>query len=644
MNVIILPSARERDADANLSAFVAKGRASKAFGVVDFDADVWCDVQLSKAKRITAGNTGPKQLHFLVGTGARGAEDKGALAKPLNDFVKALLRLREEARPQHIENHRVMLRAVRHLHAIMEELNYDPCRLLPRHFDAAARRAVAMETPSTAYATGKFLAEIVGWINQHGVGRIRIEWRNVIPRPSNDDRISEDAAKRRTDKMPSPAALEALPKIAQLMNSTTLPADLIRMRTVELLVCGGWRINELLTIPADCEVEEGNVGDEDYRYGIRYFAEKGYGPDIKWISTPLISVAKRAISDIRRLTQDVREDAKFIFENPGKHPMPVLQGDADELIQVADMAAAFNTTGPIMTGICKTRQVNLPARGKIRRGDLACALLADVPVVPAAFPLKLHQFMFLIRENEMHARRGAVPGTVRTVVWEMISDFITGAEGVQNVFQRYGFSEPDGTLITVKSHAFRHWLNTLAQEGGMSQELIARWSGRKDMNQNSFYDHVSGADLAKKVRGMIESGGLIGQVAKVRETLPPIERDAFLATQISTGHVTDIGICAHDWQLAPCPVHGDCATCGEHIIDKNNADQRAAAERQLEQVESMLAIAEAEAVDGTLGAPRWVEAHRRKRIGLLEVIAVHNDIAIADGTFVHLGSKGSDGR
>ena len=31
-------------------------------------------------------------------------------------------------------------------------------------------------------------------------------------------------------------------------------------------------------------------------------------------------------------------------------------------------------------------------------------------------------------------------------------------------------------------------ITTLAQEGGMSQELIARWSGRKDMAQNGAYD------------------------------------------------------------------------------------------------------------------------------------------------------------
>lgn len=639
MNVVILPSARERDADANLAAFVAKGRASRAFGEIDFDADVWDNVALSKAKRVTAGANGAKQLHFLLGGGGRGATDLGALQPPFVDFVKAMLRLREDSRPQHVENHRVMLRAAKHVHAALESSAYDPCLLLPRHFDQAARRALEVETPSTAYATGKFLAEMVTLLNEHGIGRIRIEWKNTIARPSNDERVGDEAAKRREDKMPSPAALEALPQIANLLDEKSELSDLLRMRTVELLVCGGWRINELLTIPADCEVTEGQPGDSDYRYGIRYFAEKGFGPTIKWMPTPMISVAKRAIADIRRLTQDVRDDARFLHENPGAHPLAILQGDPAELIGVKELATAVGLVGGNPDAFCRTRGVEQVASGRVRKGDVVTALRADVPVVPDAFPVRLHEFMFLVRDNAMHARRTTIGGSVRVLTWSMVSDFIMGKEGTRNVFDRFGFTEPDGSPITVNTHAFRHWLNTLAQEGGMSQELIARWSGRKDVKQNSAYDHVSGADLAKKVRGMVESGGLIGQIARVRESLPPVDRDSFLATELATGHVTDIGICIHDWQLTPCPVHGDCANCGEHVIDKNNEGQRAEALRKLDEVEAMLAIAEVEASDGTLGAPRWVEAHRRTRDGLLEVMAVHQDPEIPDRTFVHLGDR-----
>ena len=150
----------------------------------------------------------------------------------------------------------------------------------------------------------------------------------------------------------------------------------------------------------------------------------------------------------------------------------------------------------------------------------------------------------------------------------------------------------------------------------MSQELIARWSGRKDMSQNAAYDHVSGRALAKKVRSLVDQGLMKGPIADVANKLPPADREAFLGAEIASAHVTEIGLCVHDWSLAPCPTHGDCANCNEHLVDKGNATQRTEAERQLAEAEHMLAIAERERADGTHGAARWVDAHRRRRDGM----------------------------
>ena len=194
----------------------------------------------------------------------------------------------------------------------------------------------------------------------------------------------------------------------------------------------------------------------------------------------------------------------------------------------------------------------------------------------------------------------------------MIDDFIARTDAHANIFTRFGVKEPDGTPVRVTSHQFRHWLNTLAQEGGISQELIARWSGRKDMNQNSAYDHVPGHKLAENLRGLLDSGGMKGPIADTADRLPPADRAEFIRAAIGP-HVTEVGLCIHDWSLTPCPTHGDCPNCtNEHVVNKGNAAQRAEAERQLAEVTHMLALAEREAADGALGASRWVEAQRRQ--------------------------------
>ena len=100
MTVHILPSARDREAQANLEAFIAKAKASRAFGDVDWDKPIWDDVALSKTKRATAGRLGGKGLFFLSGKGGeRGSDDIQPLRPPFVDFLKALVRRQEERAP-----------------------------------------------------------------------------------------------------------------------------------------------------------------------------------------------------------------------------------------------------------------------------------------------------------------------------------------------------------------------------------------------------------------------------------------------------------------------------------------------------------------------------------------------------------------
>lgn len=656
MNIAVLPSARALAGATNCANFIAQAKALSAFGRVSWDEPVWENVVLSKSLRETSGKTGAKALHFLAGKGGAAGcvAERQPLKAPFADFLKAAVRSREAIRPQHVENHRVMIRAGRYLHDALAQDAYDPCLLLPRHFDEAAKLARDAETHGSAYATGKLLAELCRVVDGQNIARVRIGWKNTTPRPSSDDRITSEAETRREERLPTLAALDALPQMSALV---TEDMDVLRMRVVELLVCGGWRINELLSIPADCEVEETSYengqpvldwdGDPVVRYGIRYFAEKGFGPTIKWIPTAMVDVARRAVSDCRRLTQAVRDDAVWMESNPGCVPLLRLSEGAKDTLTMVELEEALGLGRGSGLTWCMSRKLARSAEGRksvVLRKDVVAALLRYLPVIRPAYPVRLSGHMFLVRENSFHRTRAMISGTVRLLLSDAISNFITGGAGVTSAFAKFGFSEPDGSPIRMNTHQFRHWLNTMAQDGGLSQELVARWSGRKDLSQNAAYDHVSGRKLAEHVRVLAEKGEMRGSIAKIRDRLPPADRKAFLETQIATAHVTEIGLCIHDWSLAPCPVHGDCSSCDEHVVDKGNADHRAEADRQLNEVGLALQIAAVEADDETYGASRWEEAHRRKRDGLKAVLAIHSDVSIPDGTLVHLGAGGRSGR
>ena len=647
MNVHVLPSARHLGAQANLDAFVARARACPSLGAVRFDDPMW-EVTLTKAKRASSARAGVKRLYFTEAlAGGRGEEGRVALSEPFASFLKAVVRLREENGEKHLDDHAGLIGAGRLLHAGMAGIDYDPCRLLSDDFHRAAMAAKKSQSPATAYGTGKKLVELAGWIDRFGIGRARLEFRNPIKRPAGTEgRLDAAARQRREEKLPTEASLDAL---ATLANQVTADVDILRIRVIELLVCGGWRINELLSIPADCEVEErayrdgepvlDDRGDPVVRYGIRYWGEKGAPPAPKWIATPLVDVAKRAVADIRRITQPTRDAAAFIARHPWGVMTPGLDGgDPSDLIESRDVGKLVGLPHR-SSGLqwCRNWEVPLVQEGQAlcaSRRDIAAAIRRDAPSVPPDSPLRLDEHLFLVPQNFTHPGRAAIRGSVRFLTDGMVSGFIAGKEGAPSVFERFNMVEDDGTAIRMNTHQFRHWLNTLAQAGGMSQMEIARWSGRKDVRQNAAYDHVSGAELAAKVRKLVERGEIRGPLADAHERLPPQDRAAFREAQIATAHVTEIGMCLHDWSLLPCAKHGDCAGCGEHVVSKGDASQREAAERMLAETRVLLEAASSEAEEGTYGAPRWVAAHQRTMAGLEAIVAVHQDDAIPDGSLV----------
>ncbi len=642
MSVEVMPSARLRSATDNLAAFVHRAREDiAAFGPgLQFDMPVW-DVTGVQDVRASAGHrTG--RLYFTTheGGASKSVEGRVPLVEPFASFLKALVRTREENGHVAFQIHGTLIRAGRYLYDAMATVGHHPCNLLPRHFDEAAALCRTREAESTRYRVGMHLRYIADQVNHYGLSAVRIEFKNPFPRVTpGDTRIGEAVDERRTAKMPSEAALDAL---ALLAGKLEAPEDLLRIRAIELLVCGGWRINELLTIPADCEMtdepfRDGNPvlaadGSRAVRYGIRYFGEKKAGPRIKWIQTHMVDVAKRAVADLRRITEPSRAVAKWMETNPGRAWLPDGWRDRWEFT-AADIAE--------MVGLSSPGAAVQFMSGKSRRiwtsDEVEAALLARHSVTHrTSVPLSTSEYMFLMPRNWAHGTRATIHSLVGSVTDGDISDFIVGRDGVTSVFKRFDLREDDGSTIAVTSHQFRHWLNTLLQQGGMSQMEIARWSGRKDVAQNAAYDHVSGFQLAEKARELLSKGMARGPLARIAARLDPVRRADFVRSQVTTAHTTDLGMCANDWSLAPCMAHGACAKCEQHLLEKGNQEQRERARQMRDEHEALLAVAEAEASEETYGASNFVEHHKAMRDSLDQVLAVHDDPTIRDGDLIQL--------
>lgn len=242
--------------------------------------------------------------------------------------------------------------------------------------------------------------------------------------------------------------------------------------------------------------------------------------------------------------------------------------------------------------------VKIPGRRGIfaRFKDVEKAFLAFLPigfpVFDATSGLSFAKSLLPMSRDELHSVKRVSSLMVERLSGEMVNFYLgSGTAGSSTMFFRFGFTEPDGSPIKVTTHQFRHWMNTLAHRGGMSQLDIAKWSGRKDVRQNEAYDHMTSHELIEMARCMAKDDPRLfcqfGQLAMKSS----VTRDEFMELEFSTAYSTEIGFCVHDFAMLPCQQHRDCLNCREHVCVKGEPgktkrirEQFAVAEDQLRPV------------------------------------------------------------
>jgi hypothetical protein len=605
-----------------------------------------------------AGEAGAAQhakLYFTTHDGGttKGLEGRTLLVKSFADFVKTMIALREESRKRKAKDHGKILRAARSLYDTMSDPDRDPVNLVSADFTAACNDIRTRKTqrgkvtePTTAYRLGQALAEIAEFINRHNVSKVRISFFNPFPRVTYDHtKVDEESREERAERMASREEIGAIIDASLMVRQGDSEPDLLRMATVELLACAPVRINELLYMRANCRRTERtrrrSTGEDVEYLGYAYDGSKGAPDTTKWIPTVMMEIADRALADIKRITEPYRRIARWMESHPGRAYVaePWRLADPETLLSAGEVAKAIGLGGtPHAIHWLKANRVRKTVDRPLkcyRLGDLEAVILSMQEVLPDP-KLKLSDFMFLVPLHYFRPRSGTQEHTLTFVQDQNISDFLGAREGTKSVFERLDVRNEKGEAYQINTHALRHFLNTCAQEGLLSQLDIARWSGRKDVGQNAAYDHTGGHHLGREMRKVMETDAMKGPIADTVQQLAPVDREAFLKGRFATAHFTSIGACVQDFSLAPCPSHGACAGCSEHLVVKGKPEHRAEAERLLGEHEAMLVQAQAETDEGTFNASVWVAHNERMVDGLKKAMAVHADDGIADGTVVQV--------
>lgn len=632
---------RSKDtANQNLANFINHARTQlHVFGEdLDFDQNEW---DISKTV-VIKGEYHKVSLLFTNKDSTRLL--RMPMREPFLSFAKAYVRYTFGLKvKKDVGTSMVALRALEAA-LVLNTGEADPTLVDANILNCAARVMGERVRASTAYRIGVHLAKIGSFMCAHRLTATLDTWKNPIKSPPlGGNRVGKNYDQERMEKMPTPTVLDALPRI---FREATEPGDVVTSSACALMCSAPDRVNEVMLLREVCEIEQRDK-EGKISYGLRWWPAKGADPQIKWIVNSMSVVVKEALVKIRNVTEGGRELAKWYEKNPGrlylpKHLEHLRSQEWLSLEEVGDIV--FSSPVGLKSSRQWCRQHGVEVHKFTSRSSRALFSEVETAVIkllPFGFPimndeigLKYSEALFLCNLNLLHLQKGAYRCMFEPISSGHVAARLRSGDNSPSMFERFGFSEPDGSAIHVASHQFRHYLNTLAQSGGLSQLDIAKWSGRKDLRQNAAYDHQSRESLLIKMRAAIgDDKQMIGPLAG--RSISIVSRAEFASLKFPTAHTTDFGYCVHDYVMSPCPLNGGCIDCEELVCIKGEVDKEKKIRQSLAEAELLLLRAQAAVEKNEFGAAEWLEVHCAKTKRLRALVEVFDNPAVAEGAFIH---------
>jgi hypothetical protein len=635
---LFVPSA-SLAAKQNLAEFIEHARTKlQVFGPdLDFSLNDW-DVSNAVAHK---GQYDKVRILFTNQESTK--SNKMAMQEPFLSFAKAYMRytfglasIKDVASP---------LMALRTLESVLltNTGTADPtaidANILNRGVQVVKERLAA----TTAYRIGGQLAGIAEFLRNYRLTSSMAIWSNPLKRPVDSTRVGKRYDEERAEKLPTPTVFDALPRI---FREATEPGDVITASACALMCSAPDRVNEVLLLREACEVEKIDKDGKNH-FGQRWWPAKGGEPQIKWIVDSMTEVVREALAKIRNETREARAIAAWYEGHPRQLYLPDHLAHLRlrqwlTLQEIGDIVFSKTVSSKSVRQWCVGNGVTLHKRTPRSSG----ALIADVEaavlgLLPPSFPmmnyevgLKYSDALFLVRLNSLHEQKATYRCMFEPVSSTHLANRLGRNDSAQTIFDRFGFYEPDGGRVYVTTHQFRHYLNTLAQAGGLSQLDIAKWSGRKDLRQNATYDHQSTESLLIKMREAVgDDKRMVGPLSERKITIVP--RDEFARLKIPTAHTTDFGYCVHDYVMSPCQLNADCLRCEELVCIKGEKVKEDRVRKSLVEAELLAARAQTAVQNGEFGAEEWLAAHLGKVRRLNELVKIFDDPLVAEGAFVH---------
>ncbi|HFO5483515.1 TPA: hypothetical protein ACHJ7Z_005145, partial [Escherichia coli] len=251
--------------------------------------------------------------------------------------------------------------------------------------------------------------------------------------------------------------------------------------------------------------------------------------------------------------------------------------------------------------------------------------------------IKYSNLLFLFFKDTFHPRKSDNIIQLCTVNSATFYSGFSNNEKKSNFFKRHGYKKMDGSSIRFNSHQIRHLLNTLAQRQGLTDEEIAKWSGRVNVKQNRVYNHISEEEILEKYESLKEQS----------ENFIITEKGDFKDKNYIHGsipisgnslHITEFGYCTHDYVISSCEKFRDCVNCSEQLCIKGNSENLTRLKSRLAEISNLIDKV-SDRMNGDIQQMKndqWLMVHTRTKERLIELIGILENEKIPDGSFIRL--------
>jgi len=627
MNEIVLFTPKsEIDSRKNLQSFVemCRDRLTVFGDTINWEDDVW-----------------PGIANFtVVGAPARGFKREQILNKEILPFAKAYLRYQQGHNPTKLKNE---LKAIR---CIEKALLYsygkaDITLVNTQVLDVAAE--VAREYQSTAYQAGIQLVKLVNFLNQSGIISKKIIWKSPFSKPKELNRTDAETKRKRIKKIPSNHCLEYMAEM--FANDFKNPRDRFTTSIFSLLMCAPSRITEVQDLPLNCIHKEiDNKGIE--RIGLRFYAGKGFGYDIKWIPSIFTEIALEAVRRLTKLSEPGRKLALWYENNPNHFYRHDDCPDIDEDVPLSkeQIASALGLKNPSSINeffrnykpYWLLKDAEKPITLAFLNTYCHSQLPKNWPWLREDLGIKYSDALCCFRYHELRPDLTTSP----VMIWlpgkssfTLDLNVIRGQE--RNIWKRHGYTNPDGSEISMTSHQVRHFLNTAAQRGDLGQLDIAKWSGRANIQQNAVYNHMEDREYVAAAR----EAGVGSAILKKISFREPVTFSDLQTIGEGIAHVTEFGFCVHDYSMVPCQKHRDCLNCAEQVCIKGDVEKLDRLKEQREAISLQLKKAESALTRSIYGANRWTQHQLKTLQRVDELIMILESPTTPDGAVISLNNE-----